>query len=72
MTREALVAEKRHKASIGLVWGRPPAGVEDGHQAVVTALSARADGARNIGLALNGCIEPVLGVCPIPGLIVPA
>ena len=44
-------------------------GVEDGHQAVVAALSAWADGARNIGLALNRGVRwsPCLRRVPISG-----
>ena len=46
MTCESFVAEKRNEASESLVFGKANhlLGVEDGHQSVVSALSARADG----------------------------
>ena len=55
VNREALVAEKGHKACKSLIFGKPNhlLGVENGHQAVVPALSAWADGARNICLPLD-------------------
>ena len=75
VTREALVA-KRHKASIGLIFGEADhlLGVEDGHQAVVAALSAWTDGACNIGLTLNRGVRwsPCLRRVPISGLIISA